>query len=170
MRFVLAVFFLFQLPYGCDAQANPRGVTGTYRNAAQGYSLRIPHGVKATVGNEAGPERGVAIHLKSGNTIVTIGEPNSAEYKDPREGVQADLRFGDCPSREATITVARMGKITGAKGRLACENRVFVTLLAFRPHGGPIYWLKLETDAAHEHEDETVLRSLALSFKIIRWE
>jgi len=167
---VFAFVLLTQFASGPCAKADARSVHGTYRNPAEGYAIRIPNRVRAVAGDQAGPERGVRIHLKSGNSILTIGEPNSAEYKDPQEGIQASLKFEDCQSRQATVTVARMGKITGAKGRLACGNRIYVTMLAFRPRGGPIYWLKLETDPPHEHEDEAVLLSLASSFRIIRWE
>jgi hypothetical protein len=165
-----AVILIFQLVFNNCAHADARVVTGIYRNPAEGYAIRIPKGLKAIAGDQSGPERGVSIHLPSGNTIVTIGEPNSAEYKDAQEGVRASLHLKDCPSREATVTAAGMGKLVGAKGRLACGNRVLVTILTFRPHGEPIYWLKLETDPAHEHEDDAVLELLASSFRIIRWE
>jgi len=171
MRFLVFAFVLLtQSASGHCAKADARPVHHVYRNPAEGYTIRIPNHVQAVAGNQAGPERGVSIHLRSGNTILTIGEPNSAEYKDPQEGIAASLKFEECQSRVATITVARMGKITGAKGRLACGNRIYVTMLTFRPHGGPIYWLKLETDPSHECEDEAVLLSVASSFRIIRWE
>jgi len=167
---VSIVLLLSHLAFSNNARADARSVTGFYRNPAEGYAIRIPKGLKAIAGDQSGPERGVSIHFPSCNTIVTIGEPNSVEYKTPNEGVRASLHLKDCPSREATVTAARVGKLVGAKGRLACGNRILVTILTFRPHGEPIYWLELETDPAHEHEDDAVLKSIASSFRIIRWE
>jgi hypothetical protein len=42
--------------------------------------------------------------------------------------------------------------------------------LAFRPGGGPIYFLRLETVRAHEIEDEAILESVDASLKLIRWQ
>src|ERR1700739_1906375 len=136
MRFlVLGFILLTQFASGHCAKADTRLVHGVYPNPAEGYAIRISNRVQAVAGDQAGPERGVRIHLKSGNTILTIGEPNSAEYRNPQEGVQASFKFVDCQSQEATISAARMGKIKGAKGRIARGDRVYVTMLAFRPHG-----------------------------------
>src|SRR5262245_9297447 len=64
-----------------------RSVKGFYRNPAEGYAIRIPNRVQPVAGCQAGPERGVSIQLESRNTILTIGEPNNAEYKDPKEAI-----------------------------------------------------------------------------------
>ena len=171
MRFLfLAVFLLSMLSKTCCVQSNPRSVSGIYRNPAEGYSIRIPQGLKANAGDQAGPERGVNILLPTGNTIFTVGEPNSAEYKDPVEGMWATLGREDCQPREVAISTAKIGKLTAAKGGLTCGHLVHIKMLAFRPHGGPIYWLHLETDLAHEHDDEVVLEAVAASFRIIRWK
>jgi hypothetical protein len=62
-----------------------------------------------------------------------------------------------------------IGRIAGAQGRLACGNAVEITFLAFRPGGGPIYWLMLTTSPTHESEDKAILEKLATTFRIIRW-
>ena len=40
----------------------------------------------------------------------------------------------------------------------------------FRPGGGPIHWLRLETKTAHEAEDAILLEEVAASFEITRWQ
>ena len=170
MRLVVMLLLLASSPCRCVPQANPRSVKGTYRNPAEGYALRIPKGLLARAGDQAGPERGVSILLPSGNTIFTSGEPNGAEYKTTEEGVRAELEYDHCQTRELTIASASIGKLKGSKGRLVCGNRVHIKLLAFRSGGGPIYWIDLVTDLEHEPEDAALLQSIAASFKLIRWE
>jgi hypothetical protein len=143
---------------------------GTYRNPALGYSFKVPNGLKAVTGDQAGPERGVGIQLPSGGVISVFGEPNSFEYKSPEEGVVDSLKSISCNSGEPEIKRAKIGKLIGAKGRIACDDHVTVLLLAFRPHGGPIYGLSLRTDRAHDTGDGAVLDTIAASFKLIRWE
>src|SRR6267143_4410446 len=99
-------------------------VEDTYRNPALGYSIEIPRDLKATTGDQAGPERGLTISLPSGGKIVVFGEPNSLEWKTPVEGVQAALRREECPSGRQEVTPARVGTLTGAKGGLVCADRV----------------------------------------------
>ena len=152
------------------AQANPRWVVGTYRNLAEGYSIKIPRGLKGRAGDEDGPERGPRISLPSGGNIVVFGEPNSLEYKNPTEGVRAELAYEKCASARQEVRQARVGMLNGAKGSLVCGDRVVKVLLAFRTGGGPIYWLRLETVRAHESEDDVILEDVAASFKLIRWQ
>src|SRR5690349_5401751 len=71
-----------------SAEADSVRVTGTWKNFATGYSVRIPRGLKAYAGEEDGPHRGIRIVLPSGGEIVTSGEPNSLEWKNPEEGVR----------------------------------------------------------------------------------
>jgi hypothetical protein len=150
--------------------AKPRSVVRTYRNPALGYSLKVPSGLKGVTGDQDGPERGVSIQLPSGGVISVFGEPNSLEYKSPEEGLADSLKSLSCNSSQPEIKRAKIGKLTGAKGRLACDDRVTVTLLVFRPHGGPIYWLSLRTDHSHETQDAAVLDTIVAGFKLIRWE
>lgn len=121
-------------------------------------------------GDESGPERGVSILLPSGGKIVVFGEPNSLEWKNPEQGVSTVLTRADCSSRQPEVREAGLGKLKGAKASLVCGDRVLKALLGFRPRGGPIYWLRLETDCAHELEDNAILENIAASFKLIKWE
>ena len=68
------------------------------------------------------------------------------------------------------VTQTRVGKLSGAKANLVCGDRVLTLILVFRPGGGPVYWLRLETVQAHESEDNAILKRIGASFKLIRWE
>ena len=147
--------------------------SGVYRNPAEGYSIKIPRGLSGDTG--AGqPQRGVSISLPSGGVLSEWGEPNSLEWRRPLDGVQSRLEEGECASGKAASGKAGpsnvvIGPVAGAQGRLACGNAVEIIFLAFRPGGGPIYWLMLTTSPAHESEDKAILEKVAASFRIIRW-
>ena len=126
--------------------------------------------MKGMAGDESGPERGVRILLPSGGKIVVFGEPNSLEWKSPKEGMRYELTLAACASNGQEVKQASIGRLSGAKGSLVCGDRVLKVLLAFRTKGGPIYWLRLDTVHTHESEDDAILESIAASFKLIRWE
>jgi len=167
---VVAIVLLLQTFCSCLVCAELKSIEGTYRNPALGYSVKVPRGLKGVTGDQAGPERGIGISLPSGGKIVVFGEPNSAEYKTPQEGVGAELNLGGCDLGKREIKTAPVGKLRGAKGSLACDGRVVLLFLAFRTHGGPIYWLRLDTLRQHASEDEATLNAIAASFRLIRWE
>jgi|HubBroStandDraft_6_1064221.scaffolds.fasta_scaffold147113_2 hypothetical protein len=169
-RFLTAGALIVQVVCAGLVFAQSRSIEGTYRNSALGYSIQIPSGLKGAAGGGDGPERGVRISLPSGSDIVVFGEPNSLEYKSPEDGVRADLELKGCESGQQEIQPSALGKIKAARGRLVCGDRVLNLFLAFRPQGGPIYWLRLETTRAHESEDELALDRVATSFKLIRWK
>jgi hypothetical protein len=152
------------------ARPESRPIEGTYRNPALGYSVKVPHGLKAIAGDESGPERGVRITLPSGGEIVVFGEPNSLEWKSPEEGVKMGITRTDCTTDRQQIKHVKVGRLKGAETSFVCGDRVLRVLLAFRKGGGPIYWLRLETPRSHQAEDEAILNSVAASFKQIRWE
>ena len=146
-----------------------RRIEGTYRNPALGYSVKVPRGLKASAGDEAGPERGVRIALPSGGEIVVFGESNSLEWKSPEEGVKMGITRTDCTTDRQQIKQVKIGQLKGAETSFVCGDRVLRVLLAFRRGGEPIYWLRLETPRSHQAEDEAILNSVAASFKQIRW-
>jgi hypothetical protein len=162
------------------ALADPIWVEGAYRNPAVGYSIKIPHGLKGTIIGHCGelsreapgacPQRGLSILLPSGGEIAVLGEPNSFLWSNPAEGVREELAYEKCASDQREISQARVGKLNAATGRLVCGDRVLKLRLAFRPGGGLIYWLRLNTVRAHESEDDSILDSFAMSFKLIRWK
>lgn len=150
--------------------AEPRWVTGKYRNPALGYSVVLPYGLKGLAGDEAGPERGVRVWLPSGGVISVWGEPNSLEWRSPAEGVRHELSYERCTPKQQEISPARVGSLKGAKGRLVCGDHVVVTLLAFRPGGGPIYWLRLDTTPGNERRDDSALSDIATTLELIQWQ
>lgn len=163
-------FLLVQLVCADGSWADARWIEGTYRNPALGYSVKIPPGLKGKAGDEAGPERGVGIPLPSGGTVTVYGEPNSLEWKSPADGVRFALTRQDSACRQHGVIQTRVGKLSGAKANLVCGDHVMTVILVFRPGGEPVYWLRLETIAAHESEDSAILERVAASFKLIRWE
>lgn len=152
------------------AGASPRWITGTYQNPALGFAVRIPHGLKGLAGDQEGPERGVRIILPSSGQIVVFSEPNSAEWSKPADGVRALMEKEACPSGKPVLSPARVGRLNGSNGILVCDERVIEAFLTFRPGGGPIYWLRLETVRAHQSADASVLADVVASFRLIRWE
>jgi hypothetical protein len=157
---------------GCATfvSAQTRSIQGTYRNPAEGYSIKIPPGLQGLFRDEDGPQRGVRIPLPSGGAIVVFGEPNTFEYKSPEAGIRDELRLKDCESAQREFHTAKIGKLRGASGRLACDGRVLEVFLALRPRGGLIYWLRLDTTRVHEAEDKAALDAIAASFKLIPWK
>ena len=153
------------------AQADPRWVTGTYRNPALGYSIKVPSGLRGKTGDQSGPERGIEVGLPSGGTMSVYGEPNSLEWTSDTEGIRWALDDEKCSSnQQPDISRALVGTLTGAKGKLVCNGQLLEILLVFRTGGGPIYWVTLRTDITHAAKDEAVFNDFAASFKLIRWQ
>jgi hypothetical protein len=169
-RTFVACVFLLQANCAHIVRAQIRSIEGTYRNPALGYSIQIPRGLKGATGDQDGPERGMRISLPSSLEIVVFGEPNSLEFKSPEDGVRKELKLKGCESAQQEIQPHAVGKLKGARGRLICGDRVLSLFLAFRPRGGPIYWLRLETTRMHESEDKRVFEAVAASFKLIPWK
>ena len=166
-----AIFYLLCLALSTGIiRAQEWQVNGTYRNSAEGYSIKIPRGLSGKTGvSGTGNQRGVDISLPSGGLISVWGEPNSLEWRSPSDGVRGHLENGECTSGKTEPSETVVGRIAGAQGRLACGNAVEITFLAFRPGGGPIYWLMLKTSPTHESEDKAVLEKVATTFRIIGW-
>jgi len=101
--------------------------------------------------------------------ISVWGEPNSLEWKSPEQGVRWVLRLEKCAAAPQ-VASASVGKVRGTEGVLVCGDRTLKVLLVFRPGGGPIYWLRLETASVHKLEDEAALNGVAATFRLIRWQ
>ena len=148
-----------------------RRVTGDYSNPALGYEVTVPEGFVGITGDQAGPERGLTVSLPSGGTINVYGEHNSLEWKGPIDGVRHSLGLEKCNSdRRQATAFGRMGRLTATRSTLACDDRIVEMSLAFRPEGGPIYWLTLRTTAQKRAEDETVFNKMAATFRLIPWQ
>jgi len=107
--------------------------------------------------------------LASGGTISVWGEPNSLEWNSPEQGVRRLLNHEKCAGARQ-LTPASAGKLRGAAGILVCSDRVLEAILVFRPGGGLIYWLLLETNSMHKLEDEATLNRVAATFRLIPWQ
>jgi hypothetical protein len=102
------------------AQADPIWVEGAYSNPAVGYSIKIPQGLKGMIIGHCGalsrdapgacPQRGLSILLSSGGEIVVLGEPNSALWSNPAEGMQEALAQEKCASdRQEMVQPSQRG-------------------------------------------------------------
>lgn len=150
----------------------PRTVKGRYRHPGQGFSVVVPDEATGLLEGHLATERGIRLVLPSGGSIFAYGEANSLEWPTPVDGIRwAIAQEPSCSShgiRDARVGTS--GRLSGAGARLSCEEKSIRLLLVFRPGGGPIYWLRLETETAHEAEDAVFLEKVAASFQIIRWE
>lgn len=162
--------FIIILVISCASAAQTaRRITGAYSNPALGYEVTVPEGLVGITGDQAGPERGFTISLPSGGSLTIFGEPNSLEWKTPMDGIRRALALEKCNSdRRQATAFGRMGRLTATKGTLACDDRILEMLLAFRPGGGPIYWITLRTTAQKRVEDEAAFNKLAATFQFIR--
>ena len=151
-----------------SAAQTAKHITGDYSNPAMGYEVTVPEGLVGITGDQAGPERGLTVSLSSGGTISIFGEPNSFEWKAPIDGIRRSLALEKCNSdRRQATAFGRMGRLTATKGTFTCDDRVLEMLLAFRPGGGPIYWLTLRTTTQKRIEDEAAFNKLAGTFQLI---
>lgn len=145
-------------------------VAEMYQNPALGYSIDIPKGLVGVTGDQAGPERGIEVRLKTGGVISVYGEPNSLGWSSPQDGVKYAFAHSECPKTPPKVSRVRLGNVSGAKGEQSCGGSITETMLAFRPKGGPIYWIVLRTHSEHKSEDEATLQQMARTFKLIKWE
>jgi len=147
----------------------PRIVKGRYRHPGEGFSVLVPENATGLLEGDPRVERGIRIALPSGGSVFVYGEPNSLEWPSPADGIQwAAGNYQKC-SIHRIQPLAKLGELAGAGARLSCGDQIIRLLLAFRPGGGPIYWVRLETGGNHEAEDVTFFEKVSSSFKIIRW-
>jgi hypothetical protein len=153
-----------------SAQSNPRAITGTYHNPAEGFSVRVPRGFKGIAGDQAGPERGVKILLGEGRRIVVFGEPNSLEWKDTAQAIRSAVEAGGPVTNNVEVTSARLGSLAASRAVLQSGSRALEVVVAFRPGGGPIYRARLESDRKHFRPDQAVFKKVIRSFRIEAWK
>ena len=147
----------------------PRTVKGIYRHPGQGFSVVIPDAARGLVEGDLHTERGIRIALPSGGSIFVYGEPNTLEWPTPADGIRSAVQ--DTPKCASDgVREVRVGKLTGAGARLLCDGKVVSLQLVFRPGGGPVYWLRLETNRDNEGGDVTFLKMVSSSFQLIHWQ
>lgn len=147
---------------------SPRTVTGVYRNPGRGFAIEVPKNATGILEGDPVIEHGITIALPSGGSIDAYGEPNSFEWPTPADGLRWSIETErQCSS--GGVHESKVGRLGGAAVRLSCGERSIRLMLAFRPGGGPIYWLRLETRTVDEDADAIFLERVASSFQIIRW-
>ena len=145
-------------------QQPPRTVRGRYRKSGEGFSVVIREKAKGVLEGEAAVERGVRMVLPSGGNIYAYGEANSLEWRTPADGIRSMIEQPKCATE--AIQDGTVGKLRGARTRMSCDEKVVRVVLAFRPGGGPIYWLRLKITSRHELEDARFLEEVATSFLV----
>jgi hypothetical protein len=147
----------------------PRTVKGQYRLPARGFAIEVPRDATGFLEGDPAIERGIRIALPSGGNIFVYAEMNALEWRTPAEGVRSTASLhSDCAA--SSVTSAKVGPLTGAGTRLLCGEDVVRYALAFRPGGGPIYWLRLETKQSQEAAETKEFNRIAASFRVIRWD
>lgn len=149
--------------------AQPVEVRGRYRCPDQGFSVLIPAATRGVLADDPGTDSGLRIVLPSGGSITVVGEANSLEWRDAAAAARwmADQETDCSPGAIATAT---LGSLVGAGISLRCPDRVVSLLVGFRPGGGPVYWIRLETSHDAEAGDLRLLEQVARSFRVIRWQ
>jgi hypothetical protein len=149
-----------------------RPVKGQYRLPAKGFAVDVPREAKGFLEGDAAVERGIRIVLPSGGSVFVYGDMNGSEWRTPAEGVHSVTSV--VPVRDncaaGPISDLKIGQIAGAGARLVCGEDVVRLALAFRPGGGPIYWLRLETTRRREAAETKAFEGIAATFQLIPWE
>ena len=148
----------------------PRIVQGQYRLPAKGFAVVVPRNATGLLEGDPAVERGIRIALTSSGNVFVYGEMNSLEWRTPTEGVQSLAQSADAECVISPVSDARVGTLVGAGARVLCGAQVIRYALAFRPGGGPIYWVRLETNTRQEAAETKVFEQIAASFRLIRWE
>jgi hypothetical protein len=176
---VLAMLFVSALglvaPDWRAAQCQGEQVAGRYTNFAEGFSVQVPNAYVGRRGVQSGPERGVSIALASNCEafIVLYGEPNSLEWKSPEEGLQrlvTDATEADASVRSRNH-VARLGRLTAAGVTMSQSgsDQIEETVMAFRPHGSPVYTATLVSSKGRYRQDKATLEQVLSTFRLERW-
>lgn len=80
------------------------------------------------------------------------------------------LEYDECPADGFTVLVTRVGRLDGAEGALTCFERTTRILLASHSGRDLLYWMHLTTVVSNADTDVSVLKRLASSLRMIRWE
>ena len=150
----------------------PRTVKGQYRLPARGFAVVVPADATGVLEGDPEVERGIRIALSSGGNVYVYADMNALEFRTPVEGIRWVTSHHSTPSdcTASAVSDAKVGRLLGAGVRRLCGEKVVRYALAFRPGGGPIYWLRLETDLRNEPEERKAFNRIAVSFRLIRWD
>ena len=169
-RLSLGIILWLCVTAGTSAQAYPRIIVGRYHNPAEGFSVRVPRGLKGMAGDQAGPERGVSITLGENLKIVVYGEPNSLDWKDAAQAVRSAIEHAGSNVSTTEVTPVRLGSLAASRAILKSMTRASEIVVAFRPGGGPVYWARLESDGKYFPHDHEVFMRVVQSFQVEAWK
>ena len=176
---MLAILFVSALELAAPdwraAQCQGERVTGRYTNFAEGFSVKVPTEYVGRRGAQSGPERGVSIALTPNCDafIVLYGEPNSFEWKAPQEGLERLVTetTGANPSVTSRSHTAMLGRLPAAAVTMTQSgtDQIEETVMAFRPHGGPVYTATLVSSKGRYRQDKATLEQVLGTFRIEPW-
>ena len=152
-----------------------RPTSKRYFNYAEGFSVAIPSGLQGRAGQDAGPERGVAVPLSRDCTgvVVVYGEPNSLEWPTPADAItwEVQTQTKDAPQAEIQRYRTRLGKLkaAGVTVKRGATSEVEDIVVAFRPGGGPVYTARLSTTGKRYKQDREVFRKVLRGFRLEAW-
>ncbi len=176
---MLAMLFVSALELAAPdwraAQCQGEHVTGRYTNFSEGFSVQVPSAFVGRRGAQSGPERGVSIALTPNCDafIVLYGEPNSLEWKAPQEGLERMV--AEATEADASVTfrkhTAKLGGLPAAAVTMTQSgtDRIEEAVMAFRPHGGPVYTATLVSSKDRYRQDKATLEQVLSTFRLEPW-
>ena len=156
-------------------QCQGRVISKRYFNYAEGFSIAIPRGFRGRAGQEAGPERGVAVPLSCDCTgvMVVYGEANSFEWATPADAItwEVQIQAKNDPQAEIQRYRTRLGNLKAAAVtiRHPATSEVEDIVVAFRPRGEPIYTARLSTIEERYKRDRDVFMKALRGFRLEVW-
>ncbi len=157
------------------AQCQGEHVTGRYTNFAEGFSVQVPSGYVGRRGAQSGPERGLSIALTPNCDafIVLFGEPNSLGWKAPQEGLERLVTEETAANASVTSRshTAKLGRLPAAAVTMtqSATDQIEETVMAFRPHGGPVYTATLVSSKGRYRQDKATLEQVLSTFRLEPW-
>ena len=151
---------------------------GRYVNLAYEYSFRIPKGLIAYDGRDEARHKGFALGLghPAQSVIFASGDPNSMEYKTPREAAMGDVeslrRLGRKIESE-TISESHLGRLDAMLLVVtytcpeSADRHIKSSIMALSPDKRFVYELKLYSPANRYKSDRPVLNRILKSWKMM---
>ncbi len=144
---------------------------GRYVNMASGYSVRIPNGMRGYDFRSEGRHNGFALGVgKIAQAVIFVsGDPNSIEYKTPREAAMGEVDIVRESSRlieSQTISDSRLGALDAARVVVTyrCkgsgERWIQSSVVALSPDKEFLYSLQM-------YVDQSVLDQLIGSWRFV---
>jgi hypothetical protein len=151
---------------------------GRYFNYASWYSVRLPKGLVGYDGRDQSHHNGFAIGIgKSPQSVVFVsGDPNSVEYKSPREKAVAFREFLQQEGKKIeseTISNSRLGPLKAARLVVvytcpgSTERRMYSSITALRNDKSVLYEISLYSRANRYESDRAVMDQLIESWKTL---